>query len=477
MTLTFSVDPSLEGQRFKVETASRAPVDAIIRDIEGLPPGAVVGNLLQWDGAAWILVDGGAADTEVLTWDAGTQTWGPAASAALPPGTAVGNLLQWDGAAWVVVDGGANDGDVLTWDAGTSEWVAVAPGADLTAWDTIVQVLGDLPAPVAGVIDLTSGSYAFKNAIALGVNRLRVAAGQSVLLKGMGATKILSGAGSSLIEVAGDAIFETLVTLASAGPAVLLVAGGRMRAWSCAWESSSAQGLEQTGGVLDDLQTRYTGATDAYEITGGESHLASCNLTGGTGSAMVATGAGLGSLGVTFNGCRCLATAADCIEWNVTGTDLFFTDTDVRCTQASGTCIRLLAASSVQFVGGEWSTDSASPGNGLVIQLGGGAMGGLQIVGVSGEDISSGDVSGESFILYTSGSVRRATIQGCNTAVSVPTTVNWTAFFMPALGLSLVGNLWDDPNPYVGFSQFSPRVNAKANIDAGGLMGETPIIP
>ncbi len=469
MVKVLTVDDSLDGQRFKVLTAAHPPVQSLVQDVGALPVGTELGQILMWDGSAFILVAGGANTSEVLFWD-GTQ-WTPGGN-LVPAGTTNGQLSMWDGTKWVLIAQPANVNDVLTWDG--SIWAPAAAAGGVSAWDTVVQVKADLPAPVGGIIDLTSGSFAFKNAISLGSDRIRVAAGQSVLLKGMGATKILSGSGSSIIEVLGDAIIETLVTLASSGPAVVLGAGGRLRAVSCVWESNTDPGLQQTGGQLDDTLSGYDGGTHAYQITGGESHLEGCNLTAGNMQAVNGSGS-LGTLGVTLNGCRLLANTATTVVWNVTNADLSLIDTNVRCEQANGTCIEILAASGLAFIGGKWSTDFNSRGDGLVIN--GNITGGLQIVGVSGDDISSSDISGEAFVRYTSGTVRRATMTDCNTTTTVSTSINWPSANIPTLGLSIVGCMWDDPTPYAGFTELDARVNVKANMDQGGQMSETPIVP
>jgi hypothetical protein len=43
--------------------------------------------------------------------------------------------------------------------------------------------------------------------------------------------------------------------------------------------------------------------------------------------------------------------------------------------------------------------------------------------------------------------------------------------------MNIVGNLLMTPNPLVGFTHTSPRVNSKANIGNSGLLSETPIVP
>lgn len=370
--------------------------------------------------------------------------------AGLPNGSAVGDLLQWDGSQWILVGSGGNPGDVLTFD-GLQWQPAAAPGGQ-SAWDTIVTALGDLPAPVAGVITLPSGSYAFKNSVALGANTLLVPAGNTCLIKGMGLGKVLSGSAGSVLNVKGEAVVESLAVSASAGVGIL---------------------QDQAGSMLIASASRVTGGTVGYSITAGASRLVTCELIGGTSNALSASGASVDR--VDFENTLIRADAAAAVLWNADDSDLYFMDVELRCTLANGTCFENTGAGTLQFIGGKWSTDIASRGNGLNIN--GNIQGGLQVIGVHGEDISTSDASGEAFIRYQSGTVRRATVAQCNTSTTVSTAINWPAASIPTNGLSIVGNTWDDPTPYVGFTHASARVNAKANLLQSGLMSETPIVP
>jgi hypothetical protein len=135
----------------------------------------------------------------------------------------------------------------------------------------------------------------------------------------------------------------------------------------------------------------------------------------------------------------------------------------------------VLEASTLQVIGGQWRTQGAARGNG--ININGDIPGGLQLIGVAGEDISTSDGSGEAFIKYTSGLVNRATVANCNTASTVSTAINWPAANIPTAGLVVVGNTWNDATPYVGFVSTDARVNVKANLNSAGLMTETAIVP
>lgn len=82
------------------------------------------------------------------------------------------------------------------------------------AWDHVVKDLGDLPAPVGGFYDLTSGSWAFAASLDLGANVIRVPLGETVLMKGMGWNKniaaVLASGGTRALEVDGTAVVETM---------------------------------------------------------------------------------------------------------------------------------------------------------------------------------------------------------------------------------------------------------------------------
>lgn len=422
--LVLSVGQELRDQEIRLHSPQRQGVQTRVQDLTGLPDGSAVGDLLQWDGTQWILVAGGGAAGEVLTFDG--SVWAPAA----------------------------------------------APGGQ-SAWDTIVTDLGDLPAPVAGVITLPSGSYAIKAPVDLGTNILDVPAGNSVLIKGMGLTKVLSTNNAApMLNVAGEAALETLA-LANAGGSALQCSG-LANLLFCRLDASVGVAVTQTSGRLRDLGSRFTGASNGMSISGGDrTELIETLLQGGTGNALVLTGASV--MEVRLGSCDLESSAAPTLLVNAADSDLIVEETDIRCTQANGDCIQVLSAGTLQFIGGKWSTDIASRGNGL--HIAGNVQGGLQVVGVHAEDISTSDASGEAFIVWTAGTVRRATVADCNTSTTVSTAINWPAANIPTLGLTIVGNTWDDPSPYVGFTHTTARVNAKANLFQTGLMSETPIVP
>lgn len=414
----------------------------------------------------------GANPGDVLIWD-GTQ-WLPGASSGLPPGTDLGQLLQWDGAAWILIDGSANLGDVLVWDG--AEWVPAALTGE-TAWDFIIEDVADFPnPPAAGFIDLVDGSYAIKAGIDIGANTIRVPGGVGVLMKGMGAFNekfIDSDSALATVQVANGASarFETLNLDNSVGDGLLVQ--GALQSVGCQF-SGNARGVYVNDGAWRDSLSRISSGTDGLFCDGGTLELVDTRLLGGSNRGLHLAGGNV-SIAELQN---CLIQSSNDVAFllNCSDADVELAGCDINSLVGNTTgCIHVLEASTLVFRGGMWRSLSALRGNGLNID--GDISGGLVVLGVSAEDISTSDGSGEAFIKYTSGTVRRATVGHCNTATSVSTAVNWPAASIPTLGLALVGNLWDDPSPYVGFTSASARVNAKANIDQGGLMTETAIVP
>lgn len=96
----------------------------------------------------------------------------------------------------------------------------------LASWDYIVRSLADLPTPVGGYIDLTTGTWLFTGtaAINLGANVLRVAGPQNVYLRG--GQQLVYNTGASLIEVAGGWLALDNVNLMNSGTDCVLITSG-----------------------------------------------------------------------------------------------------------------------------------------------------------------------------------------------------------------------------------------------------------
>lgn len=232
----------------------------------------------------------------------------------------------------------------------------------------------------------------------------------------------------------------------------------------------SAGIVEATGG---SVTAGTSGAGNALVTTGGRGHWSQVDFVPDVGSCLTASGAGVYQH--RFVSCDFFSTAASSVIWNAASADLLCYGCEFQNLEANGDCVTIQAASTIQIVGGRMGTDPANRGNGVRIE--GNIAGGLQVSDVHGENLSTNDASGEGFISYGSGTVRRAVVSGCDTGTSVSTAINWAAASMPTLGLSILNNAWDDPTPYNGFTHTSARVNSKGNLFQTGLLAETPIVP
>lgn len=355
---------------------------------------------------------------------------------------------------------GENIGDVLIWD-GTG-WVPGAGGQ--TAWDHIVEELADLPAPVAGVITLTDGSWAFKGSVDVGPNVVRVPSGTTVLLKGMGGfgEKVLSGDDTRVLLLEGSAYIETLDIDAPAGAAVELTTNASLTTRSCHFTGDS-QGVTMSAGLWRDTLSRITGGAEAMVFTGGALNLSQTRFLAGTEAALAASGPDVTE--VFMQGCTLNASSVNTVRWDCPSGFFHAVDTEFVCGDPTSPCFLSLVALGLQFAGGLF--DGAG-GQGLLID--GNITRMLQLLGVQGFDLAS-------FLEYSSGTVRQATVQGCATFSDVAVGVTWAAANIPTNGLSLVGNTFDTATPLSGFAATDARVNSKANVAAGALMAETAIVP
>jgi hypothetical protein len=132
--------------------------------------------------------------------------------------------------------------------------------AELPVFDHVVAALDDLPAAAGGFIDLTSGSWAITGTFALGADVLRVAAGVSAFVKGIGPEKVLTGR----LLVNGTLVAESL-TMTSADNTVEVV--GTLRATGCHFISTGVGIVNQcvlannAAAILDFEQVNITSNT------------------------------------------------------------------------------------------------------------------------------------------------------------------------------------------------------------------------
>jgi hypothetical protein len=108
-----------------------------------------------------------------------------------------------------------------------------------SVYDHVVRSLADLPTPVAGNILLTTGSYAFPVPVDLGANQLRVNAGESVLLDGLGWQNVLTSSASPVQSNGGTLECRNLHCRSTAGHAISQN-GGALTLLSCRGTSVAA---------------------------------------------------------------------------------------------------------------------------------------------------------------------------------------------------------------------------------------------
>jgi hypothetical protein len=118
----------------------------------------------------------------------------------------------------------------------------------------------------------------------------------------------------------------------------------------------------------------------------------------------------------------------------------------------------------LQVTGGLWQRFGGTPA-GLYLNS---DVTRVQLNGVSAVGLTH-------FIQHVAGVIGECSAIGCNSDST--NGVTWLAANIPPNGLALVGNVFNSIAPYNGFTQASARVNCKANLGAGILLSETPIVP
>lgn len=118
----------------------------------------------------------------------------------------------------------------------------------------------------------------------------------------------------------------------------------------------------------------------------------------------------------------------------------------------------------LQVTGGLWQRFGGTPA-GLYLNSN---VTRVQLNGVSAVGLTH-------FIQHVAGVIGECSAIGCNSDST--NGVTWLAANIPTNGLALVGNVFNSIAPYNGFTQASARVNCKANLGAGVLLSETPIVP
>ena len=287
--------------------------------------------------------------------------------------------------------------------------------------DHVVRTLADLPGPVAGSINLTSGSWCFVQDLDLGANKLTVPAGVDAFLTAEG-KRLTSSNGTATLDVA------------------------------------TATSLVDCQG-LDFVNTGAGRAVRSLNDGGFYSRFELCTFTA-AGAVVFEQGTG----GVLIDTCGFL----------VPGTGILMSDNAARviCTAS-------------HFTSALGATAHIEANLGFSLQLTGCllevALIGVALVG----DPDHCSINGNEFTVMDTGvSVTAAGMQDLriqsndfNTmtfGIAMPAPAN-----TPAGGLSLVGNSFSSISGanFSGFTHASAKVNSKANLGAAGLLSETPIVP
>lgn len=347
-----------------------------------------------------------------------------------------------------------------------------------SAYDHVVRTIADLPAAVAGIRDLTTGSWAFTEPIDLGSDILRAPSGTEVLLAGLGPSKTLTGDGAAVLRIEGTATLQTMSVGANAGGGIGLHinSGALDRVTSFGGQYSNAAGassesVRQDAGFWYDIGSTYgkfNGGTDAYAIytTSSEAHFTNCSFVGSNNGGNHRAIYAENVYQVTATDCICSA-PGNTVE--LAGGSLKLTDCVLYCSNGASNVIRSSKGDDITIVGGQWF-GSGGPDGFLVDG---------NITSIQLSDIYCFSLGADlAFVDYNAGTVGGLQINNCRVESTVSHAVNWPAASLPTLGTLIVGNIFDTSGAaFVGFTHASALVNSKANADSGGLMSETPIVP
>jgi len=385
------------------------------------------------------------------------------------------------------------DNQLLFTRSGVVDWSNLR-GTDLAGlpWNAIFTSASDLaPFAVGSNFELPTGSYAFASTLALGTSGLIVPAGATVLLKGFGTDKLITSAhATATLQVSGNARIETLAVEGTNSEAIRVNTSGNIRSDRCRWVNTGGTRIATLNGAATwrDILGVFSSSSSGVRLTssGNLLSLAGVDLTfigveGGifnssTGSTVLLDRVNiLGRTPINFNDSTGILTLQNCSIQGTGGQPAVRLQTGTRVLIQGGT----LDASGVYPIQVQGPVTSLNVANTRLIN-GGILIGGNIADALLVSGCSAGNSAGaNSFIEYSSGTVRAASVNGNRAGTTVGIT--WAAANIPANGLMIVGNLFDSGLgtgfAFNGFTEASARVNAKANIDTGTLMSETPIVP
>jgi hypothetical protein len=331
------------------------------------------------------------------------------------------------------------------------------------AWDHVVHSLADLPPPAGGYHTLSGGSWAIAADVDVSPNTVLVPAATTVLIGGM--SHFLSSSAVAL-EVEGTLDVDWLQCVSSAGAALQVNAAGTVRDVQSIWTSLSAQPACLSNGSLISTLSRFanTSTGSALQPSSGTTRLLGCNVTS-TASAV-----SVGAASFYSNESHIYSSSAG------SGAAVLVSGSGARVNLAGGTC-------GIGYAGGpamrvNLAETFAARGVQIISTVPN--TYGLRIAGdVDAVQVIGCDMTSEGTLVYRSiGSVVSAIVANNRTiGAAISNGIIWTAANLPSLGLLVVGNSFGASTGFSGFTAASARVNAKANIDSGGLMSETAIVP
>lgn len=169
--------------------------------------------------------------------------------------------------------------------------VIVQAGSLVTpdAFDHVVQSVSDLPAAAGGYHTLTAGSWAFIASLDLGTNGLRILAGTTVYMTGLGWARFLTSTATNVVLVEGTLLIENMrltsgtvgarILVANSASAMLYVTNCSLvvgtATTSCVY-SINANRILVLGGRWEGT----AGAGFGFTINGGTTHLEVIGVAG-----------------------------------------------------------------------------------------------------------------------------------------------------------------------------------------------------
>lgn len=390
--------------------------------------------------------------------------------------------LQGDTADRFVVRGGTPGSD------GELETISIAEAAALigsgqTEFDFIITDRASLVAvvaPVGGVFNLPTGSYAFKQALTLNPGERLSNNGNSVLLQSMGPTKRISGdtLTAPLLTITGGTV--QLIGLAldsnTSDQPALRQTGGVVEAWGVSLQGgATSDGLQLQGGEWYSTDGEFVGGAAGIRQSGA-SATQYCSIKGGraqgdfSDACFVGEGAGnVVEAHVTLNMSNSNS-ASNCVLLNgATSGDFYFSDCTAQHSANNQTLFQVTDVSTFVMKGGNLFSTAGTPGDGVQFS---GTIGGGFII----DDVTFLDLD-ECIREASLTDVERATIANCDVGGTSGTGINWDSGDIPSHGMMILGCNFGPATPFVGFNENSARVNVKCCSDNTGLIGETSIVP